>query len=127
MKFDKVIKETFLQLEADPGMDPNLGGAPTGPGGPGGAPTPDIPGVGEPTGPSEPPPKPEVKPLTTEGKRYLVELALKALQFDPSHLTASDVSLFDQPVTTENAEEILDQINSILSGTDVPSSGDETT
>lgn len=120
MKFDAVIKETFSQLdETNPGMDPALGGAPSS----------DIPGVGDPTGPSptEQPAPPVVKPLTTEGKRYLVELALKALQFDPTHLTASDVSIFDQPVTTENAEDILDQINLILSGTDVPSSADETT
>jgi len=52
--------------------------------------------------------------LTSEGKKFLVELALKALAIDPDNITATDKALFGQEVTTENADIILQRIQSIV-------------
>lgn len=122
MKFEDVIKEHLSKLdEADPGMDPNLGGAPVPP--PGGDPSAGDPSAEQlPELPEEPKAEPEVKPLTTEGRRFLVDLALKALAFNPDSLTAADKALFDSEVTTENAEEVLERVQHILDASGVASS-----
>lgn len=125
MKFEDVIKEQLTRLdEADPAMDPNLGGAPVQP------PTdPSAMGAQGPEAlpelPEEPKEEPEVKPLTTEGRRFLVDLALKALAFNPDSMTAADKALFDSEVTTENAEEVLERVQHILDSSGVASAAPE--
>ena len=59
----------------------------------------------------------EVQPpqsLTAEGKKFLIELALKALGVGPEKLTATDKSIFGTEVTQENADEILKRIQTIV-------------
>lgn len=122
MKFEDVIKEHLSKLdEADPGLDSNLGGAPVPPPG-GAAPAGDPSAEQLPELPEEPKEEPEVKPLTTEGRRFLVDLALKALAFNPDSMTAADKALFDSEVTTENAEEVLERVQHILDASGVASS-----
>lgn len=59
-------------------------------------------------------PEPEQKPLTVEGKRFLIELTLKALAIDPSTLAESEKAIFNQQVTAENAEQVLNQLQGII-------------
>ncbi len=115
--FDTYVKSKYLILnEADPGMDPGLGGAPGSP----------NPAMGAAPGPETAPNEvPQVTKLTPEGKRFLVELALKALSFDPANITDQDKSIFDETVTPENAEDVLNRIKDIVTGSDVESSADD--
>ena len=62
--------------------------------------------------PVAPPPAPP-KPLTTEGKRFMVELALKALAYNPDHIADPEKDIFTNEVTPENAEEMLEKIQRI--------------
>jgi hypothetical protein len=122
MSFEDVIKEYVTRLdEADPALDPNLGGAPGDPmAAAGGAPEGMPPEMQQ--EPEEPPKEPEVKALTSEGRRFLVDLSLKALAFDPDSLSASDKALFDSEVTPENAEEVLERVQQIVDASGVESS-----
>jgi hypothetical protein len=121
-RFDSLIKETMGLLdEADPNLDPALGGVPPDPTG-----IPADPGMdagAPPTGapPEEPEPEPEVTKLAPEGKRFLAELALKALAFDPGTLNDHDKAVFESEVTPENTEEVLTRIRGIIGGMEVPS------
>lgn len=54
------------------------------------------------------------KPLTTEGKRFMIELALKALAYNPDHIAEPEKDIFSNEVTPENAEEILEKIQRIV-------------
>ena len=53
-------------------------------------------------------------PVTSEGKKFLVELALKALAVDPDTLTSADKALFSTQITTDNADQVLKQIQTIV-------------
>lgn len=92
--FDKLLIDTgkkFLLTEADLGI-PQVQNAPP---------------------PVEPAAAPAEK-LTPEGKRYLIELALKALALDPGSLSEHDKSLFNENVTAENADTILKRIQNLV-------------
>jgi hypothetical protein len=52
--------------------------------------------------------------VTSEGKKFLVELALKALSVDPDNITATEKEIFNTEVTTENADQILSRIQGIV-------------
>ena len=56
-------------------------------------------------------PQPDV---TSEGKKFLVELAVRALSVDTANLPASEKDIFNTPVTTKNADEILKRVQSII-------------
>ncbi len=118
-KFDELFNRTKVLLEVDPGMVPGgttqTVGAPSDPQ----TPMPDIPAQ------ENPALAPEVAKVSTEGRRFLVDLALKALSFDPNQIPDSEKAIFDQDVTIQNADQILKQIRSILSGVDVQSSADD--
>ncbi len=52
--------------------------------------------------------------LTSEGKKFLIELALKALSVNPENITTTDKDIFDTEVTAENADSILQRLRSIV-------------
>lgn len=52
--------------------------------------------------------------VTSEGKKFLVELALKALAVDPDNITASEKEIFNTQVTRENADALLKRIQSVV-------------
>jgi hypothetical protein len=52
--------------------------------------------------------------VTSEGKKFLVELALKALAVDPDNITATEKEIFNTEITTENADQILSRIQGIV-------------
>ena len=52
--------------------------------------------------------------LTPEGKRYLIELAVKALGVDSKNLSEQDKAIFNTGVTADNAEEILQRLREII-------------
>lgn len=54
------------------------------------------------------------KQLTVEGKRYLIELIQKALSVDPDNLTAEQKAIFDEEITAENADEMLNQLTALI-------------
>ena len=56
----------------------------------------------------------EPEKLTPEGKRFLIEIALKALSIDPATLTEQDKAIFGQEVTSHNADDVLNQIQQIV-------------
>lgn len=56
----------------------------------------------------------EPQKLTVEGKRYLIEVALKALSLDPNTLSEQDKTIFNEEVTAENADTILQRLQSII-------------
>jgi len=47
---------------------------------------------------------------------FLVQLALKALAVDPDTISEQDKALFEEPVTTANADQIADRIRQIVDG-----------
>ena len=115
-KFDSLVKEAVVRLqEADPTLDPNLSGGDPNLGG----------GQSAPAAPTQQAPVPapeEPKPLTSEGARYLTELALKALAFDPNNLPDTDKDIFTQDVTQENAQDLLERIQQIVGSSSALSS-----
>ena len=52
--------------------------------------------------------------ITSEGKKFLVELVLKALSVDPDNIPATEKSIFNTEVTTSNAEEVLKKLQYIV-------------
>lgn len=52
--------------------------------------------------------------ITSEGKKFLVELILKALSVDPDNIPATEKSIFNTEVTTSNAEEVLKKLQYIV-------------
>lgn len=52
--------------------------------------------------------------ITSEGKKFLVELILKALSVDPDNIPATEKSIFNTDVTTSNAEEVLKKLQYIV-------------
>jgi urease accessory protein UreE len=52
--------------------------------------------------------------VTSEGKKFLVELARQALAVDPDMIPATEKELFNIEITNENAEEILKRIQSMV-------------
>ena len=111
-KFNAIIDNYYANVVFE-GQVPPPQGIPQD-GGPVGAP---APGGQAPAPAAPPPPAPEApKPLTSEGKKFLVELALKALAVDPSSISEQDKSIFETPVTTANADQIADRIKQIVEG-----------
>lgn len=52
--------------------------------------------------------------ITSEGKKFLVELILKALSVDPDNIPATEKSIFNTEVTTSNAEDVLKKLQYIV-------------
>lgn len=52
--------------------------------------------------------------ITSEGKKFLVELILKALSVDPDNIPATEKSIFNTDVTTSNAEEVLKKLQYVV-------------
>jgi len=52
--------------------------------------------------------------ITSEGKKFLVELTLKALSVDPDNIPATEKSIFNTEVTTSNAEEVLKKLQYVV-------------
>ena len=97
-KFDDIIKDQYVYITEEEASMPT---APA-----------DLDPAGGAPGAVQPPVAP--KGVTTEGKRFMIELLVKALAFDPTHLSEFDISIFDEEVTAENAENILGRIKSIV-------------
>jgi len=109
MSFSNLIKKYNEQYIVEVGEMPDQSGAqqgqqPVAPGDPTqGGPAAQVPEVPAPT-----------RPLTTEGKRFMIELALKALAYNPDHIAEPEKDIFSNEVTIENAEEILEHIQRIV-------------
>lgn len=73
----------------------------------------------DPSAPPAIPDTPAPAQLTSEGKRFMIELALKALAFDPHNMADADKGIFDEEVTAENGEDILKRIQNITAGSGV--------
>jgi hypothetical protein len=58
----------------------------------------------------------EAPALSSEGKKFLVELALKALSVSPDELSEADKAIFETQVTTENADQVADRIRNLVEG-----------
>jgi len=105
-KFNKLVNNIYsnILLEADaipaPAAMPQDGGA-TAP---------------EPAEPPAPPAPAEAPVLSSEGKKFLVELALKALSVNPDQLSEVDKAIFETQVTTENANEVAERIRNLVEG-----------
>ena len=56
-------------------------------------------------------PQPDV---TSEGKKFMIELALKALAIDPDSIPASDKDIFNNTITGENADLILQRLQNLV-------------
>ena len=114
-KIDNLIQEyrkkTGLILEQPPlpPMDPMA----TDPMATGGLPPADAMGMAMAPGPIAPP-VPEKKTLTSEGKKFLIELILHALAIDPDDLTQGEKSIFDEEITIENADDLLEKLRNII-------------
>ena len=109
-KFDTIVNKYFnTLLEADVSVGLPQTGGPT-------APTAidAAPAAPEPEPAPEPAPEPEVKQLTSQGKIFGTELALRALAVDPKTISAVDKAIFNDPVTADNADEINDWITRII-------------
>lgn len=108
-KFDELVNKYYssvlLEQEAAPAI-PQDGGPTAQPA----APAPAAPA------PAAPAPEPEAKPMTSEGKMFLVQLALKALAVDPDTISEQDKAIFETEVTTANADEVADRIRQIIEG-----------
>lgn len=52
--------------------------------------------------------------VTSEGKKFLVQLAVQALGVDPDNLSATDKDIFTTEVTVQNADEMLKRLQSIV-------------
>ena len=85
-KFDDIIKDQYVYITEEEASMPT---APA-----------DLDPAGGAPGAVQPPVAP--KGVTTEGKRFMIELS----EFD--------ISIFDEEVTAENAENILGRIKSIV-------------
>ena len=110
---EKVSKAAGITLEQGPPMGPPPGG-PMGPPPGAGGPMPPMGGIPPMGGP--PPAPPEPKTLTGEGKRFLVEMVVKALSIDPDNLTEPEKAIFEDDITPENAEDVLDTLREIIDG-----------
>lgn len=53
-------------------------------------------------------------PLTPEGKVYLIDLCRRALAFDPKQVGEFDKDVISNPVTPENADKTLQDIQRIV-------------
>jgi hypothetical protein len=104
-KFNKLVNNIYsnILLEADavpaPAAMPQDGGATV--------PAPDAASAPAPV---------EAPVLSSEGKKFLVELALKALSVNPDQLSESDKAIFETQVTTENADQIAERIRNLVEG-----------
>jgi len=102
-KFDKLYKtyESSIINEADVAQQqPDVGVN---------SDQPQIPGPTEQPQQAEP-----TTDLTSEGKKFLVDLALKSLAIDPNKITTTDKNIFTTQVTKENANEMLQKIQTLV-------------
>lgn len=106
MKFDTLIAEQLAKLDEAP-VAPVAN--------PAVAPDPNDPNAA-----SQLPPSPEVgaapppEAMTPEGKVFLVDLARKALAFDPHQLPEFDREVLGAQVTADTADKVLKDIQRIL-------------
>jgi len=109
-KFNKKINEIYYGILGEAGEQPGLdqtGGPQQDPNAPAPAPAPAA----------APAPAPEEpQPMTPEGKKFLVELALKCLAVNPDTISQADKAIFDTHVTTSNADEVEKRIKDIVEG-----------
>jgi len=109
--FNKYAKKYDLIEEEDPMQPDSAGDAPPA--------SPEFPA--QPV--SVPPTEPE--PLTSEGKRYVIDVARKALLWDSNQIPMDTRSeLANNDVTPENAERVLELIEDVVSD-DVPRAEEE--
>lgn len=109
MKFDTLISEQMSRLLEAPIVDPST------PPANGTAPQPNDPSAASKLPPAPTPDAPEaVQPMTPEGKVFLIDLARKALAFDPHQLPEFDRDVLGDPVTAESADGVLKDIQRIL-------------
>lgn len=52
--------------------------------------------------------------VTSEGKKFLIELARQALAVDPDNIPATEKDIFNIEITAENAEQILQRIQTVV-------------
>lgn len=97
MKFDTLISEQLSRLNEE-----------------GEAPQPNDPAAASKLPPSPTEATPEPSPMTPEGLVFLVDLARKALAFDPHQLPEFDREVLGVQVTSDNAEKVLKDIQRIL-------------
>jgi hypothetical protein len=112
-KFNSLVNEVYariLEQETTPAAIPQTGG-PVTPTTTGEQPPLPIPDTPAPEQPAE-----EPKPLTSEGKVFLIDYIRKALAIDPGTLTPDEKAVFNEPeVNSENGEEILNRLQDIIS------------
>jgi hypothetical protein len=101
-KFDALFAEQFSKLnEAPPAdgtaQDPNADPA-----------TSTLPPAGAVPADTQP------EPLTAEGKVFLIDLARKALAFNPQQLPEFDTEVLGTTVTPQNADAVLKDIQRIV-------------
>lgn len=108
MKFDKLISEQLSRLDEAPVQQP--AGAQE-------APQPNDPAAASKLPPSPTTPDASAAQQTAinpEGKVFLVDLARKALAFDPHQLPEFDREVLGTNVTADNADTVLKDIQRIL-------------
>jgi|688.fasta_scaffold223126_2 hypothetical protein len=112
-RFNSLVNEVYakiLEQETVPAAIPQTGGpvTPTTAGEQPPAPAPE-----QPAAPEQPVQEP--KPLTSEGKVFLIDYIRKALAIDPGTLTPDEKAVFNEPeVNSENGEEILNRLQEII-------------
>lgn len=102
MKFESLYTETLDKLSEAPINGPDVTAPMT-----------------EPAAPQVPSAPAAPQKFTPEGKRFMIQMVLRALAFDPNNITDPDKAIFDQDVTPENADTILSRIEQIMAGTGV--------
>jgi hypothetical protein len=113
-KFDQLVNEVYREILLE--QPPEQPGLPQD-GGPTAQPQQGQPQQAPAQQPQQAPEQPEPeapKPLSTEGKRFLVDLARRALVVSPDQLDATDNAIFEDPVTVVNADEIADKLTEIV-------------
>ena len=103
MKFDDLITEHLSKLTEAP--VPANGAAPDPNQDPAASNLPPTPAQGA---------APQPEPMTSEGKMFLVDLARKALAFDPERLPEFDRDVLGTVVTPQNADAVLKDIQRIV-------------
>jgi hypothetical protein len=104
LKFESLLAEQYAKLdEADP-VAPAQPAAPQG----------EDPNI-DPKDSKLPAPGSTITaPLTPEGKVYLIDLCRRALAFDPKQVGEFDKDVISNPVTPENADKSLKDIQRIV-------------
>jgi len=54
------------------------------------------------------------QPLTSEGKVFLIDLIKRALAISPDNISQQDKAVFNEKLTTENADTVLKKLQNII-------------